>query len=288
MLAKVLHAAFISLCLSSLAHAATDCSEQGLTKVRRGVEVLHKEKKFDQALRSIEAVEKECYTPLFLQDGKPDPKQIDQYYWLQSEALLAEAKTQKLSACVKRGTEILEGTGRNPFIENEVDKRPPGKALKHNLSLCQGAWSKKYAAIPAPPCILNLKNKAAGTMAIGLPGKEACLRLIGDFEGTPEQREAEEIDLKLCPRVQLVTMNKAQNKIEAANLPADAGALSSCEITCGLSNVQLVKQGEELLVRVTGSTGSCAGGTAAYQYDGVYRLRDKSLAFEDETVAALH
>jgi len=288
MLARIFYATFVSLWLSSAARAATDCSEQGLTKVRREVEVLHKEKKFDQVLRSIDVVEKECYSPLFLQEGQSNPKQMDQYYWLQSEALLAEAQAQKLSACVKRGTEILKATVRNPFIENEVDKRPPGKALRHNLSLCQGAWSKKYEAIPAPRCILNLKNEPAGTKVIGLPGKEACLRLIGDFEGTSEQREAEEIDLKLCPRLQLVTMNKAQKKIEAINLPADAGALSGCEITCGLSDVQLVEQGKELLVRVTGGTGSCAGGTAGYEYDGVYRLRDKSLVFEDEMVAALH
>jgi hypothetical protein len=120
MLARTFCAAFILLFLSSPAHAATDCSEQGLAKVRREVEALHKEKKFDQVLRSIAVVEDACYGPLFLQEGQSNQRQIDQYYWLQSEALLAEAKAQKISACVKRGAEIVRATVRNAFIENEV------------------------------------------------------------------------------------------------------------------------------------------------------------------------
>jgi hypothetical protein len=206
--------------------------------------------------------------------------------------MLAAHKAGDDSGCIKRGVEMAKGYYHNPFVEQKFASRPVGRAILHNLDLCEAARDKKYREIKSTSCTFkDLRGKPG---LVGVPvafsAKEAggCLYLARDFQGTPEQRDdAETPDPALCPGVRMAAAG-AGSLHKVVNLSATNGALQGCEVTCGIDKLSLVTDGKRPLVRIRGATGYCGGGTGSFIYDGIYAWQGTSLQLIDEVVAALH
>jgi hypothetical protein len=202
---------------------------------------------------------------------------VDLYFWMRSDALLAMHKLGKDNDCIKAGIEHKSSYYHNPFVDLKVAERAPGKALLHNLDLCQKAWDTRYNA-KSEPCSLK------GVKGIGAAdGSTACLVLIPNFLGTQDDADAETINPDLCPGVKLVTSPQTEKRLK----PKD-GALKECMAMCGLESIQMVQSRNKKLLRFKGNTSYCHGGSAAFRYDGVYAWDGDALTLVEEVFVALH
>jgi hypothetical protein len=271
-----------------------DCSERRINSLRREVENLHTAKNFKAVTEKISAFEDDCYSELFISErNSPSQNLVDGYFWIQSDALLAELKSNAFSACLRRGRQITRSYYQNPFLLLNVEKRSAGKALRHNLSMCEEAWKKKFVVAENTRCNLATDKTSAPTIELPesmLPKQSAmaCLQLITDFEGSVQERDKEELDTSLCPRVRLLSKGTNLTNTESVDLIAKDGALSRCDFTCGLRQLSLVEHQQETLVHVSGTPKSCTGGTASIEYEGVYRWQGGALELVEELIVPLH
>lgn len=266
------------------------CDRGELRKVRKDMDRLVSDANLDEAIKRAEKFDESCWGSLMTAKTPLELNDIEDYYWIQSGAMLAASKLGRTDKCIKIGLESTKGYYGNPFTEYRLASKSVGKAILHNLKSCNQNRDQAYVSVNLRPCPVSLNGKSLKAWELpsewGTKLGAICVALEANFTGTQDEMEAEEPDLKLCPGIRLVdTRQKGVVKFES--LVAKNGELSSCQL-CGYDNLSISNTEKGHFLRIRGDLSYCGGGTGAITYDGIYELKGRDLVLVNEMVAALH
>lgn len=212
-------------------------------------------------------------------------------YWMVSDLMVAQEKTQHFNACIARGLGIVHQWAWGEEIEKE-SKGKAMSAVKFNLEKCRSGLSAlQKAQFSSARCPIEGYGHAVeiprawgwsesqGVCIDLYPGKPLT---EAEYTNLPENADTK----KNAPYLVLVRSN-GKGGYDKQKLPFAQGNLSEGE-GCGDLRVGLGNAGEKKLVLLSGLLGFCWPGNASWAVDAVYSVEPSKASLVNEVVVGIH
>lgn len=271
--------------------AAPPAKQCDLAAARKQSQTAFAKKAYGEVLAALDTARENCSEQIYPPGGQPAEAVAQAYAWLISDAMLAAYKAGQIDRCLSEGVVMTEGF-MSPF-ELVKDKKP-GQAIMHNLELCSKDWLKEFTPVEAKPCALPKFAEKTGfeIPAAWLPKdlEAGCIILDDAFSGTPEELDAEAgPPADRWPGIVIAKKRRGAAAYEEEKLRVKSGGLATnADAACGLSNLRLLEKDGAKILNIAGSSGYCAGGSAAFISDGLYRWDGRELTLVKEWAATTH
>jgi hypothetical protein len=220
--------------------------------------------------------------------------EIDQYYWLQSDGMLAQLKAGKIASCLSTGEIITKSYYMSPFLDRE--KTRPAKAIKTNLAKCWDIWDSNFKKTAAKICPLKIDSRSGKSYVIPagfLPTKSRfkCIQWVDSIDNDRPRDDLETEDTSMnidaFPHFRLIGESKPLAKLISKRL-SFKGVRNYFD-KCGIEHFEIGKYGRQNALHIKGRWGFCLGGTASGLFDAFFEFNgDNDLKLIDVLDVAYH
>lgn len=264
------------------------CTVEGEKNERRLFFEIYERGDFVNAEKALSLYYKRCGWPDY-PDGHSSIDEIEAFYWVKNDLMLAKLGIGKINDCLKIGITTLREW---PSYFSSVKNPELIASIKKNLALCEQVREEKLGVFEQTPCRISAYPDAIAipkswefTIEEGLcmywhPGDG-----VSSFGDIPIGK-----DLKSVvdhPRVVLIKKSRNKKGYAEEKLELD-GELASGEL-CGGSGLSLGGNANMPLIRIGDSVSYCWPGTASIVIDMVYQfLPDKRVQVYDELFVPVH
>ena len=267
----------ISGLLCSLKADAADASCQltELKQVRQQANQLFKQQDYATALKQLTEFEQRCSRKMYALLRQPE--HTSDYYWLQSDIMAAQLKTQAYSQCISSGTQMLFGWMSK--LQEMPDTRVH-RAISYNLRQCQSRFEQPYAIdkLSQTACPIN---GFTGSVISQQGDTTICL--------SPQlnQQYDDMVEPDRDPAAQFELLIQQGTEQQRQAITIGSGRLADMDL-CGIEKTSAGVVNGRTIVRLQGGTGFCHPGNASFIYDGFFELKLAQLVLLDEVLSPVH
>ncbi|MCH1923529.1 hypothetical protein L9G74_04190 [Shewanella sp. C32] len=262
-------------CQQAAAQTPAQCELAGLKLVRHQANQLFKQQDYATALEQLTEFQKRCSREMY--DLLGQPEHTSDYYWLQSDIMAAQLKTQAYSQCISSGTQMLFGWMSK--LQEMPDTRVH-RAISYNLKQCQSQFEQPYAVdkLSQTACPVN---GFTGTLISQQADTTICL--------SPQlnQQYDDMVERDRDPAAQFELLTQQGTEQQRQTITIGSGRLADMDL-CGVDKTSAGVVNGRTIVRLQGGTGFCHPGNASFIYDGFFELKQGQLVLLDEVLSPVH
>ncbi|WP_417763774.1 hypothetical protein [Shewanella sp.] len=264
-----------AICHQANAQTPAQCELSGLKLVRHQANQLFKQQDYATALAQLTEFEKRCSSEMY--ELLRQPEHTSDYYWLQSDIMAAQLKTQAYGQCINSGTQMLYGWMSK--LQEMPDTRVH-RAISYNLQQCQSQFEQPYSVDKLSQTACPVDG-FAGTLISQQGDTTLCL--------SPQlnQHYDDMVEPDRAPAAQFELLTRKGDEQQRQQLTVQDGRLADMDL-CGVDNATAGVINGRTIVRLQGSTGFCHPGNAAFIYDGFFELKQGQLTLLDEVLSPVH